>query len=140
MSWRRVMHGFPAAVAVGLLTLLAGCSKQDQQSSYEVFVGTVKALDVETGEMFVRAGQPRPGQQTVRNVPCVVTKDSEIYINDAFSGIERLLVGDTIELVGCRDEDRFVISFANVVRSRPEPPLPAFAPPATQPTEKTPEE
>lgn len=124
--------------AVSALLVLAGCSRQGTHSPYQVFVGTVKAIDLETGELFVRAARAPSDWRTDRNIPCVVTKDSEIYISDQFSEIDEIVVGDSITLVGLRDAGRFVVSFADVTRSQPEAPLPALSPPPTSPTDAAP--
>lgn len=131
-------HGLTAAAA-GLL-LLVGCSREGTHSPYQVFVGTVKALDLETGELFVRAERAPSDWRIDRNIPCVVTKDSEVYISDQFSEIGEIVVGDSVTLVGFRDAGRFVVSFADVTRSQPEAPLPALSAPPTEPAAADPEE
>lgn len=128
------MRRLPLSLLVaGMLVWLTGCTRQEQQQPYQVFSGRVKALDVETGELFVRPDEaPRPWRSD-RNVPCVVTKDSEIYINDRFSDIDDIRVGDRLELVGYRDADRFVVTFAEISRAQRPPPEPNLQPPATAP-------
>jgi hypothetical protein len=128
----RLRHWLFTAVGAGLCLSL-GCSKQEPRSEYQIFSGTVKAADVETGELFVRFERSPQSGQTGRDIPCVATKDSEIYINDRFASVQDIVLGDAVELVGYRDADRFVVSFATIVRPEPPPPLPAIFRPATQP-------
>ncbi len=122
------------------LAPLVGCEGPDEQRPYQVFNGVVKALDVETGELFVRPQfDPPPPWRAGRNVPCVTTKESEIYINDRFSGLEGIHVGDVIELVGYRGrDDRFVVSMVSIMRSQPDPVEPALTPPTTRPVSANP--
>ena len=128
----------PHVLILAVLFLpLIGCERPDTHRPYQVFTGSVKALDVETGELFVRPEQAPVPWRPGRNVPCVATKDSEIYINDRFCRIDEIKVGDTIELVGYRGkEDRFVVSLANIIRSQAEPELPTLTQPTSKPTTK----
>ena len=140
MLWAARKLGLTTAMVAGLLAAI-GCSPQGSQAPYQAFFGTVKALDVESGEFFVRSQRGPKGWRTDRNIPCIVTKDSEVYINDRFSDFGQLTVGDTVELFGYDDADRrFLVRFVHVTRSEPEPPLPVFSPPTTQPIPKPPEE
>ncbi|MFH1745992.1 MAG: hypothetical protein ABIG44_02995 [Planctomycetota bacterium] len=135
-----VEHAGWRIIAAAIVLLgLAGCSRQGQYQQYEVFIGTVKALDIETGELFVRAVRAPLHWHVDRDIPCVATKDSELYINDRFCEIDKIMVGDSVELVGVRDAGRFVVSFANVTRGQPEAPLPALSPPPSEPTNDNPE-
>lgn len=133
----KIRRGLLLAIAVGLLPQLVACSRQDPPSPYQVFSGTVKALDTETGELFIRPKRAPHPWRFDRNVPCVVTKDSEIYMNDRFSRLDEIVVGDLIESVGYRDHDRFVLSLVSVTRIQPEPPLPELSPPTTAPAANT---
>lgn len=125
---------------IGALLLLAGCSGESHQSEYQAFGGTVRALDVASGELFVRADERVRGWRADRDVPCVVTKDAEIYLNDRFALLADIWVGDAVELVGYRDADHMVLSLVTVTRSQPKPPPPALPPLATQPAADAPEE
>ncbi len=110
---------------LGLLLLAApSCRRNEHQAPYQAFSGTIKALDLETGELFIRADAAPEPWRSDRNVPCVATKDTEIYVDDRFSGLHELAVGDGIELVGYREGDRIVVSLANVRRGGLPPPLP----------------
>jgi hypothetical protein len=115
------------------LSLSAGCSRKSPQSEYQAFGGTVRAIDVASGELFVRADERVRGWRPNRDVPCVVTKDTEVYLNDRFVQLADVWVGDQVELVGYRDADHLVLSLLTVTRSQPKPPPPALPPQATQP-------
>jgi hypothetical protein len=118
--------------ATALLILVGGCERRADEKAYQVFTGVVRALDVETGEVLVRPDEPPDWWHGGRTIFCVATKDSEVYVNDRFAGVEEIRVGDTIEVIGYRDGERFVVNQANI--ARPEPPAtePALAP-ASQP-------
>ncbi len=122
------------------LSLLTGCSKQEPRTEYQAFSGTVRAADIETGELFVRSDHPPQPGKPGRDLPCVVTKDAEIYINDRFASIQEITVGDSVELIGYRDADRFVVSFATITRAEPPPTLPAIFQSATSPASQPPKE
>ena len=94
----------------------------------------------ETGELFIRPERAPHPWRFDRNIPCVVTKDSEIYMNDCFSGLGEIEVGDLIESIGYRDHDRFILSLVSVTRNQSEPPLPELSPPTTEPAANTPKE
>ena len=128
------------AILAGLLLHLGGCEPQGAPSPYEVCTGSVKALDLETGELFVRAEPVPELWRADRNVPCVATKDSEVYINDRFSGIDEIRVGDVFESVGYWDHDRFVLSLVRIARSQPEPRLPDLPSVPDEASPPTPEE
>lgn len=107
----------------GLALWPAGCTRAGTQSGYEVLQGTVRAVNAETGELAARVERESGELLAGRDVACVITKDTEIYIDDRFSAVGEIAEGDPIELVGYRDGDRFVISFASVIRraARPAP-------------------
>ncbi len=130
-----------AAIVAGCCALaLAGCARQEPLPPYVVISGVVKAVDRETGELFVRSEKPPSPWHADRNVPCVATKDSELYINDRFGGIQNVEVSDTLEAVGYRDHDRLVLALVNILRSEADPALPAFANVTTRPAPTGPEE
>ena len=139
MVFTKARSGLLLALMMGLPQLVA-CSRQDPPSPYQVFSGTVKALDIETGELFIRPERAPHPWRFDRNIPCVVTKDSEIYMNDCFSGLGEIEVGDLIESIGYRDHDRFILSLVSVTRNQSEPPLPELSPPTTEPAANTPKE
>jgi len=97
-----------------------------------MLAGRVRESRPETGELTVEVRGPAPGRPAVEI--CNLTKDSEIYINDRFSSIDQIQVGDAVELLGYRDPnprlERFVVSFAYVDHPQPPPPAPELAAPA----------
>lgn len=129
-----------AAIAAGLA---GGCRPPSVTSSYEALAGTVEAVRSDTFELVVRL-HPRAAERArASTVTCLCTKDTEIYLNDRFSAFDVLTVGDTLELIGYYEPnnprgERFVVSFAYVVRQEAPPPEPVLLPasiPANQPRE-----
>ena len=116
------------------MATLTGCPRQSDQKPYLVLTGVVKAINVNTGELLVHSERPSTGWETARDVLCLVTKDSEVYINSRFAPVNEAAARDAVEVVGYREGDRFVVSTVNVTRPEPEPPPPklsaAAAPPA----------
>lgn len=131
-----------ACLCLGALGLLGGCERAAAPRLYQTLAGWVVARHAGTGELLVRVGGSGPARE--QTVFCVVTKDSEIYVNDMFTTIEAVRIGDAIEVVGYPDPDprqeRFVVSCARIERDLPAPPIPDLPPPstapATQPAEK----
>ncbi|MBP9025441.1 MAG: hypothetical protein KBH81_04745 [Phycisphaerae bacterium] len=110
------------ALLAGCSTLsLAGCSRHEPSPPYQALSGVVRAIDCETGELLIRAERPPD-----RNLVCVVTKDSELYVNDRFSDLREVRIDDALDAIAYRDRDRFVLSLVNIRRSEPAPPAPAF--------------
>lgn len=130
--------------------ILPGCSRQEPSPRYQALSGVVRAIDLETGELLIaidletaelfnRAEHPPASWHADDNVPCVTTKDSELYVNDRFSELRDVQMSDALQAIIYRDrarerdgdEDRdrhrFVISFVNITRNEPEPPPPNFA-------------
>jgi hypothetical protein len=129
------------ALAAGLN---AGCERTRSPRQYATLTGHVLACHTDTGELSVRVPRKQPGTPSEQPIFCVITKDSEIYVDDMFSTMAAIEVNDTIELVGYHDPDprqeRFVVSFAYVDRQLPPPPLPELPPPTTQATSQPQEE
>lgn len=99
-----------------------------------MLAGEVVAISPELGELTVAA---RDGQ-TPSRIICIVTDDAEVYVNDQFSRLDRIQLGDEVELVGYRDArqpvDRYVVSIAEVRRPTPPTPAPQIEPvPTSQP-------
>lgn len=146
MKWRpdKVRSGRCwLAAAVAAAGLAGGCRPPSATSSYEVLAGTVEAVRSDTFELVVRL-HPRAAERArASTVTCLCTKDTEIYLNDRFSAFDVLTVGDTLELIGYYEPnnprgERFVVSFAYVVRQEAPPPEPVLLPasiPANQPRE-----
>jgi hypothetical protein len=128
-------------IALGLGT---GCEQRGKPQHYETLTGRVLGRQTDTGELSVSVPRRIPGKPAEQTVFCVVTKDSEIYVNDMLRSMEAIDVNDAIELVGYYDSDprqeRFVVSFAYIDRRELPPPLPDLPPPPTQPTTQPEEE
>jgi hypothetical protein len=113
------------------------CSTETNR--YNVLAGKVVACHPDTGELTVRVSRRTVEGPAEHTLYCVVTRDSEIYVNDKFSAIDEIQLGDAVELVGYRDPnpqlERFVVSFAYFDHPLPAPPRPELTPasaPATQ--------
>lgn len=112
--------------AAALAALLAGCERMATPSYFSVLRGTLKSVNQDTGDLSIDALRRTPRGEVVSTEYCLLTKDSEIYINDRFAAISQVQIGDQVELVGCRDAtagvDRFHVTYAQF--NRPVPPAP----------------
>jgi hypothetical protein len=129
-----------------ILALAIGCERPRNPHTYTVLSGTVLSRHSETGELLVELSPTSAHRFGSDRIQCVVTKDSEIYINDVFRTLEDIQLGDPIELIGYRESERrlerFVVTLARSEHPLPPPALPpelsAPAPadePQTQPTQ-----
>jgi hypothetical protein len=122
LDWpaRRAVCGM---LALALPVLLIGCDRQESPSPYESLDGFVQARDPEAGEFTVRVSDRLRRSTESRAELCIVTKDTEVYINDKFDAIENIRVGDPIEVIGFRERNpqlrRFFVSFAYVTQRHP---------------------
>jgi hypothetical protein len=125
--------------SVGLLvvaSLLAGCGKQLPENRFDAITGTVQALHADTGQLTVRASALRSDSLTGPYVHCLLSGDAEVYINDKFSAIGAIAVGDTVELIGYCDPnraERFLVALVHITRDEPLPPAPALSTPGPAP-------
>lgn len=129
-----------------------GCEQRVEPPDYRVFVGRISARNATTGEIVVSvpASDLRPEEAAAANdagengkaLMCVLTKDSEIYVNDRFSRFEAIEVGDEVEIVGYLDPNpqlrRFVVTSASVQHlqqpvSLPDLTVPTSSAATTQP-------
>lgn len=110
------------------LVVAAGCERSAAPPEYRAVSGSVEACQPDTGELTVR--QPPRELRTRGDEPlhCVITKDSEIYVNDRFTTIRDIETGDRVELIGYRDpspqQERFVVTYGYVLHPLEKPPLP----------------
>lgn len=122
-------------VLPGAILCAAGCEPRPQPNRYSVLAGKVVACHTDTGELSIRASRRTAEGPAEQTVYCLVTCDSEIYVNDKFSSIEEIQLGDAVELVGRRDPnpqlERFVVSFAYFDHPLPPPPRPELTPAPT---------
>ena len=109
-----------------------GCEQQRPPSHYSVLTGKVIACHTDTGELNVRATRRTPQGPAEETVYCLITRDSEIYVNDKFSSIDEIQIGDLVELVGRHDPnpqaEQFVVSAAYLDHPLPPAPQPALLP------------
>ena len=115
---------------IGASLALPGCDPPPVTHSYRVLSGAVIACHTETGELTVRLSDfSRRRRQNEDRVHCVITRDSEVYVNDRFATLSDIALGDQIEVIGYRDPqrriERFVVSYAYVKHPLPPPRLPA---------------
>jgi hypothetical protein len=119
----------------GVLVLIAACGRQLPTNRYDVLSGTVQSLRAETGQLIVHVAAPRPEFGKTTSIACLLGSDAEVYINDKFSALSAIQVGDAIELIGYRHPDPrtecFVVSLAYIARSEPLPPAPDLPAPST---------
>jgi len=121
MSLVRMLCVLPAAC------LLVGCEKQLPENRFDVIAGTVQSLHADMGQLTVRSSVLRPDATDHPYVHCLLSSDAEVYINDKFSAIGAIAVGDTAELIGYRDPnrvERFLVSLVHITRDEPLPPAP----------------
>jgi hypothetical protein len=123
------------------MVCVAGCEDQPPPNRYSVIAGTVVACHTDTGELSVRGARRTAEGPSEETIHCLITRDSEIYVNDKFSSIGEIQLGDAVELVGRRHPnpqlERFVVSFAYFDHPLPAPPQLELTPanaPATQDT------
>ncbi len=94
--------------------LLTACSRHDAASHFKAIEGVVVSRSA-AGDLSIRLlDQDDDEPETQR---CVLTNDSEIYVDGKFCPVEEIRTGDPIELLGYRDQDRFAVSLANIRRS-----------------------
>lgn len=99
-----------------LVVQLAGCTEQPPEHHYSVLSGKVISCDAEIGELHVEVTGAANRKSKPDRIHCVVTQDSEVYVNDRFTTLREVHVGDAVELIGYREPDRrlesFVVGFA----------------------------
>ncbi len=124
---------------VGLRLLLAlllaagACREDEPPRHFSVFSGTVQSVQVDAGGLTVRlTNAPGSTDAPANDLSCVVTRDSEIYVNDRCAGLAEIAPGDEVELIGHSDLnprlERFMVSFAYVDHPLPPAPIPELMP------------
>lgn len=110
-----------------LIGVIAGCERSPGAPSYQAVGGVVEACQLETGELTVRTAA-REARNNDERLHCVITKDTEIYVNDRFTMIQDIEVGDRVELIGYRDpspqQERYVVTYAYVLHAMDRPEMP----------------
>lgn len=115
-----------ALLALGVAGALAGCEKQLPANRFDVISGTVQSLHADIGQLTLHSSSPR-FESGNPYVHCLLSGDAEVYINDQFSTIGAIAVGDTAELIGYRDPnrpERFLVCLVHITRSESLPPAP----------------
>lgn len=104
---------------------MVGCEHATSAHRYSVLNGQVVDAHPETGELTVRVERRNLRDVEPESIECVVTKDSELYVNGRFAHFDATCVGDPVELVGYNDPNprsgRFVVSFAYFSHEDGEP-------------------
>jgi len=117
----------------------AGCEDQPAPNRYSVLAGNVVACHTDTGGLGVRGSRRTAEGPSEQTFHCLITRDSEIYMNDKLGSIEEIQLGDAVELVGWWDRstrlERFVVSFAYFDHPLPAPPQPELVPASAPTTE-----
>lgn len=125
-------------VALAALLWSVGCSEQSRPEQHVFLSGTVRSIRPESGQLTVKVSSAQRVREADQDVLCLLGSNTEVYINDRYSGFATIEIGDTVELVAYRDPDpgaeRFVVSRASITRNVPLPPPPDLSPPATEPT------
>ncbi len=121
-NWVRTGAG---VLLVGLVAVgLVGCERPTPSHAYTVLAGTVLSCNPEAGELTLEL-RDQPARKWSGRVPCVLTKDSEVYVNDRFSSLAEIQVGNAVEVIGYREANRrletFVVAYAYV--EQPGPPV-----------------
>lgn len=134
-----IRRPFAATVLWAALALLSGCRPPSQPGGYVVQSGTIEALRTDSSELTLRTTAAAAGGRAKSDsVACLLTNDSEIYLNDRVVPIGELEAGDSVELIGYFESQnprspRFVVSQAFVHRDEPPPPDPIVLDPNAAP-------
>lgn len=126
------------------MLLFAGCERKSAAPPYQFLEGTVAERHSDTGELQIALAPPRRGAAEPLLAFCLVTKDSELYIDDVLGQLDDVQPGDRIDLVVYRDPnprmERFIVSYGYIRPLRPPAaaadgnrPVDALAPTAKEP-------
>jgi hypothetical protein len=123
---------FVRTAVLAAVACLTGCKEQPPANRYNVLAGNVVGCHTDTGELSVRGARRTTAGPAEDTFHCLITRDSEICINDRLSSIEEIQLGDAVELVGwwerSPEQKRFVVSFAYFDHPLPAPSPPELAP------------
>jgi hypothetical protein len=124
----------------GAALLLCGCDRAVPRHHYTLIAGTISAIHDDTGQITLRPTSESGAPPASQSIDCVITKDSEIYVNDRFSALADLAIGDPIEIIGYGDPnprlEAFVTSYVYLTRpvAPPAAPLNLWEPRASAET------
>lgn len=106
-------------VSLAAMLTLAGCERSLPVPKHEVIGGLVLSVNAATGEILLQPSA-RP-DTTVRPVQLQFSSDSELYVQDEFSALERLQQGDWLDALAYPSVSAglpvFVINVAHVERA-----------------------
>lgn len=121
-----------------LVAGLGGCGRSESGAGrYQTVLGVVAGRWTDTGRMSVRVVRGRGESRTEQEIECVVTADSELYLNERFAGLSEVSVDDKVQVFGYFDRTdarQFWVTLAYVTRQKEPAPFPRLAAPVTQPT------
>lgn len=105
----------------------AGCERDAASPRYEAVSGVVAAWSADAGELTIRTENESGGRF---DRVCIVTKDTEVYVNDRLAGPDAIAAGDSVSVMGYQNaaarDDRLVVSTARLERAGPAPRIPEF--------------
>ena len=118
----------PMVVLTAIVVAAPGCDRDSRGQQYETETGVVTQRYTNTGEIAVSSDRPRNAERPF--ISCIITRDSEIYVDDRLSSIEDVRIGDRITMVGYREQEagleHFIISYGRIRRSSPSSVPPEF--------------
>lgn len=110
------MGRFSSFMTVLVMAVFTGCDRPAPMHRYLVLAGVVSATAPDTGELAVLVAKKSSNGTRDEPIDCVVTKDSEVYIDGRFAQAGEIELGDVVTLVGYYDANprtsRFVVSYA----------------------------
>lgn len=109
---------------VALAALAGGCGDSRGAARYAVMSGTVVSALAETGEFNVEPDPAARLDDDPAMVACVLTTDSEVYVNARLVDVEEITLGDRVEIIGQWQRDRLVAAMVRVRRTEPIAPIP----------------
>ncbi len=117
-----------ALSCVVAVVLLSGCDRDPRRQNYRTLSGVVTERRPDTGELS--GPFKAPGEREPSMVSCLMTRDSEVYVNDRLGSIQDVRVGDHMAVIGYYEPDpqpaRFVISYGRIRRPSSSSSPPAF--------------
>lgn len=121
-----------------LVAGFGGCGRSESGAGrYQTVLGVVTGRWTDTGRMSVRVVRGRGDSRTEQEIECVVTADSEVYLNERFAGLSEVSVDDKVQVFGYFDRTdarQFWVTLAYVTRPMEPAPFPRLAAPVTQPS------
>ena len=133
-----------AWTALATALAIAGCEDERTPARFSVFSGKVLSYHAETGEMTVRGARRRDRDGQEHTIHCLITRDSEIYINDMLCSIDDIQLGDAVEMIGREDASAdpmsFLVSYAYIEHPTTPAPPPDLTPASAPATQESPDD